>query len=907
MKHIRLATQPVRRTAVRLLLSVLIPCTLCLTSCTDSDEGLARSSRFSFTATVSDTTGLSTRSDRGNGLQQDTVASVEGYSEPLYLHTLHEDGIDREGTDSLSDGSAEGKRTRAAVATKMYSSFAVSAYSYKTWSESLKPNWFHGVTATESNGGYSLPSVYYWPGSEYKMKFFAYAPTGNNAYTLSASTKAGSPTLTVSVPADVSKQQDLLAAKSGELDGDYRSDVSLSFKHILTAVKFVCGEDMKAGTVNSVTLKGVYGNGTYNMGTDSWTTSGSATSFTQTLSKATNGTSGEAITTDVQTFMMIPQTLPADAKIEVKFTDSSNTQHTLTASVGGTTWTKGTTVTYKLSTSSINWTYTLTVTGPSSNLTYNGGTTSYSIESYKTNGSTTETVPWTAQFSTDGGSTWTATKPGWLTVFTSSGDGSTYNQTFNATVAAQTGSSHTLALQNADSKGTESSPYNLSNQTNGGTTVQNTANCYVVSAPGYYSFPLVYGNAIKNSTTNSSAYISNKSGDNFLTKFINHLGNEISDPYISNNSNCTPNSAELVWQDAKDLVQDIKYNNTGSNGGNISFYVDKSTIRQGNAVIAVKDASGNVLWSWHIWVTDEDLSKTIAVTNYQSETNYFMPVNLGWCDYEYATYTQRSCKVKITAGNQSKEITVTQNGGTVETLANCPYYQWGRKDPFLPADLYFKNSSLNANYKIWYDKDGKASKSTTTLSYADYGTGTSAIKGYILNPNTLHSGGKDDNSKNTYGDNTYYNLWSIDNEADALAKYDKTVVKTIYDPCPVGFSVPPGRAFTGFTTTGSGVSSNAAGINGTWSSSASRYGCDFKTSSAGSNTIFFAFVGWRQGNTGFWYGSNHDTYYWTAPVTSNAKVGGSMRFKVENDEITYLWFSGANKNHALPIRPTKEQ
>ncbi len=900
MKHIRLAMQPDRRTAVRLLLSVLIPCTLCLTSCTDSDEGLARSSRFSFTATVSDTTGLSTRSDRGNGLPQDTVAVVEGYSEPLYLHTLHEGGIAWEGSDSLSDGSAEGKRTRAAVATSMYSSFAVSAYSYKEWSESLKPNWFHGVTATESTGGYSLPSVYYWPGSAYKMKFFAYAPTGNDAYVLSASTKTGSPTITVNVPTDVSKQQDLLAAKSDELDGDYRSDVSLSFKHILTAVKFVCGDNMKAGTVNSVTLKNVYGQGTYNMGTDSWTTSGSATSFTQTLSKATNGTSGEAITTDAQTFMMIPQTLPADAQIEVKFTDSSNTQHTLTASISGTEWTKGTTVTFKLSTSSlsINWEYVLYVNAPGP-FTYKGGSNPFYVRSYRTkkdDGTQPDKASWTAEFSTDGGTTWSPTKPDWLTGFVTS-ENDCYDEV-TVTVAAQTGvkigAEHTENLQKATVKGSSSTPYNLSNST-GASGVQNTANCYVVSAPGYYSFPLVYGNAIKDSQTNSSAYTSTKTETTTLQKFVNHLGNAITNPYISENSNCTPNSAELVWQDAKDLVKNIKYN-SGTNGGNVSFYVDKSTIRQGNAVIAVKDASSNVLWSWHIWVTDEDLTKTIAVTNHDSELNYFMPVNLGWCDFEGTIYEERSCMVRITAGSESKEITITQSAGTDATWANSPFYQWGRKDPFLPALCYMDQKELTANNKTWYDKSGTSS---TSLTKSNLGTGTDAIKNYILNPGTY--------TLNNGGDNTYYNLWSADNTTYLLASHDTKVVKTVYDPCPVGFTVPPGRAFTGFTKDGWTISASGDAIYGTWSSSANHYGTDFGTSgtSTSSSTIFLGYLGYRNYD-GTWY--SNDGRYWTAVPTvtydpSAIQQGGYLRFSA----YSIVTATGCQRGYGLSIRPTKEQ
>ena len=49
-------------------------------------------------------------------------------------------------------------------------------------------------------------------------------------------------------------------------------------------------------------------------------------------------------------------------------------------------------------------------------------------------------------------------------------------------------------------------------------------------------------------------------------------------------------------------------------------------------------------------------------------------------------------------------------------------------------------------------------------------------------------------------DDRYYNLWSTDN--DRLDANDEVVIKTVYDPSPVGYSLPASNAFTGFTTTG---------------------------------------------------------------------------------------------------------
>ena len=411
-------------------------------------------------------------------------------------------------------------------------------------------------------------------------------------------------------------------------------------------------------------------------------------------------------------------------------------------------------------------------------------------------------------------------------------------------------------MQNATAKGTADTPYNLSNQTDGGPTDENTANCYVVSAPGYYSFPLVYGNALKNRSTNESAYKTGNTGSNILSNFINHTGAGISDPYIANNNGCTPAKAELVWQDVMDLVTDIKYN-AGSNGGNISFKVDRFSIQQGNAVIAIKDASNNVLWSWHIWVTDENIDNVIEVTNYQNVKYNIMPVNLGWCDDDVTTYAERSCKVRFTAGDASKEVTIRQVSASITIRGNHPYYQWGRKDPLRPS-----NGLANTN-KTWYDKNGTSSQSNPATE--NFSAGVTCIMNYILKPDVMQN--------QVSGDNAYANLWSVDNTV--YTANDNPVVKTVYDPSPVGFKLPPGNVFTGFTTTG-GSTSTSSEINGTWSSSSLK-GWNFYTDSSKSKTIFFPASGYRYRSNGMVSNVSSDGFYWSA-VPSGPTKGHYLYF-----------------------------
>lgn len=818
------------------LLSVVL-----LASCRDEIETGAYTGPYIRFSVSEGSEWHSTRAAGGpaeKAVPRDSVQPLHGGdgNTPLYLHTLYTDSIASPSSDVCPD-TAVLTRATPVKDDNMYGSFGVSAYSYTgSWSESRTPDYFYNATASKSGSGdYALASTYYWPGASYKMKFFAYAPKDNGQYVLSGSTHPGSPTIGVTIPSDVNDQEDLLVAQTDELDGNTNAAVPLTFRHALTAIRFVCGNDMQDGTVKSVSLKNVYSKGTYNMGTQTWSDVDTPADFSQTLDKSTTGTPNEALTTDAQTFMMIPQTLPDGAQIEVVFTDYAGTDHTLTADIKGTEWPIGKTVTYKISSSSINWTYELSVNMPG-DFTYSGGTQQYSVTSYKHNSrGDKQPAQWKAQFSEYGGP-WTDTSPTWLTGFTASGAGGEIPQSYTATVSAQIGtdnSPHTTALQSAIEKGTETAPYNLANQT-GSSTVQNTANCYVVSAPGYYCFPLVYGNAIKNGTTNTSAYTSNKTGSNILKTFINHTGNPITSPYIKENSGCVPAKAELLWQDAPGLISNVQYNNSQMqlfvNPENyISFQVNALTIRQGNAVIAIKDAGDNVLWSWHIWVTDENIGQTIEVTNHQSQKYKFMPVNLGWCDGSTTNYAERSCKVKFTAGGESQTITIRQASKSIVVGGNHPYYQWGRKDPLRPSN------GLRDINKTWYDKDGNAhteSPQTENLS-----TGIACIKNYILKPDVMHS--------QYSGDNTYANLWSADN--NVYTANDNSVVKTVYDPSPVGFKLPPSNVFTGFTTTG-GNTNNPSEINGTWDDSSK--GWNFYTDPSKSKPNFFPASGYRRYSNG---------------------------------------------------------
>ena len=798
--------------------------------------------------------------------------------EGLYLHAMIADGIEVTG----ANGQIDEPQTRGSLveADNFYDSFGVLASVYTgTWSEdSCLPDYMYDVEVTEAS---SWTTSYYWPGASYKMKFFAYAPKDNGQYVLSGSTHPGSPTISVTIPSDVTDQKDLLVAQTAELAGNTNTAVALTFNHALTAVRFVCGDDMQGGTVKSVSLKNVYSKGTFNYETRSWSDVDTPASFLQTLDKSTTGTPEEVLTTDAQTFMMIPQTLPDGAQIEVVFTDYAGTDHTLTADIKGTVWPIGKTVTYKISSSSINWSYTLTVTGLN-DFTYTGGTQQYSVTSYRKNGKgVKEPVEWKTQFSENDGVSWTDIKPAWLTGFTASGAGGETPQSYNVSVSTQTGNDvafSTGILKDSPVKGSEINPFNLANQSDGGQINENTANCYVVSAPGYYSFPMVYGNAIRKSKPNPDAYTYFPRANNILSPFINHLGQGITDPYIIFN-HVIPDHAELLWEDALDLVTDIQYN-PGDNGGNISFKVDKTTIRQGNAVICIKDEQDQILWSWHIWVTDMNIGTTIPLKN-SSMINECMKYPLGYCEANSITYPSRSCRVRFVAGDKKEEMIVNQNEKVVSYNDNIVFYQWGRKDPFIPSDG-------SANNKIWYDQNNNPNISSPVVRY--YESKETWYMDCISYPNVMYTL----KNKELYRKNLWNNMYQKD-----LVYY--SVLKTIYDPCPVGFTIPGSSVFQSLTKTGNAEYADTDNINGIWDGNLNAWKMNLNEDAI--NFLYLYTFGYRKNIDGNFSDVGKLGFYWLSDPSIMPLYQG-YRLDFKSDHLSPM--GRGEMDHSFGVIPIKE-
>ena len=808
-------------------------------------------------------------------------------------------------------------RTRANIETTIGGDFSstgirgVAATSILT-----TPEWFKAAK-TKSNGELYTPIR--WSFAQPWARFFAVYPSKDSYSKLTINDMTSTdnaPSVDFTVEPNVRDQKDFMTACTGEVhyatQGEHPT-TNLDFRHALTAIRFAVGQNLSWNkTIDKVEIRNAIMKSKYKLSNAfngagaTWDNTG-ATRGTATLSGLSVNTSSNPNVTimgntgDNFTFYMIPQVLTGNSVTAyVHFTDNTE----ITATLKGE-WKAGTTRTLKLSETNSTWNYVLTPTDPSRAANYDETQSqAYGITSYRqAPDGTQQAVAWkVVGYDADGDGTFSmAEKPTWLTSLSKTeGDGGTAADQGTATLTKNVTdflAKRNKALKEATALGSASVPYDLSlHNVQGATIARSTANSYVISAPGHYRIPLVYGNAIENGSNNPSSYISSAPAtmvngkDVILHNFKDHAGANITDPWIektNGGANAGVDGAEVVWADAADLVHSPSITHVGGEGF-LDFEVTAADIQSGNAVVAVTKGSGaskTVLWSWHLWFAPKDALDKIKVTNHQNVNYYFTKEALGWKPTQWSgsTYDKaRTVKVKVeqTIANggvkQETVINITQNPGGVKKGATT-LYQFGRKDAFPGV--------------------AKADLASNSHFTEDAGDNMSITNG-ILNPDKFYISGS--NWWNNYG---YYNLWSADNTVTGNWNVgnDNPVVKTVYDPCPVGFKMPANNAFTGFTA--NGLNNGTINVDGTTDRQTyqNNFGYNFWTSSSKTATIYFPASGCRSGDDGSLSLVGNTCYYRSA-VPYSTQFGCNLTF--DSDNVYPLSF--VRRSFGFAARPVSE-
>lgn len=207
-------------------------------------------------------------------------------------------------------------------------------------------------------------------------------------------------------------------------------------------------------------------------------------------------------------------------------------------------------------------------------------------------------------------------------------------------------------------------------------------------------------------------------------------------------------SARIVWQSSRDLISNVQLQHEY-----VRFVVNRA--EEGNAVLAVTDASGKILWSWHVWITEDPTKNPLTVTT--------VPAGVGMEASTIKMMDRNLGALRSDAGSNDTEL--FSSFGL--------YYQWGRKDP-LPGPIE-KNTFTSLITPVY---DG-FSEETKNIYANSFGSG---IESSIQNPmNYMYC-----------DDSPYYQYNWMQRPIDFLWGLNTggKIQKSIYDPCPFGYRVP---------------------------------------------------------------------------------------------------------------------
>ena len=319
---------------------------------------------------------------------------------------------------------------------------------------------------------------------------------------------------------------------------------------------------------------------------------------------------------------------------------------------------------------------------------------------------------------------------------------------------------------------------------------------------------------------------------------------------------------ELIWQSVSGLLPYIDFAD-----GVGSFYVealsmdedaDKEYFEPGNALIGAYDAEDNLIWTWHVWVTQSDPTQDT--------------ITLGG-----TTMMNRNLGANCNSEGENDTKLIGQSYGM--------YYQWGRRTPIVgPASWNF---SLNFDMTLW-DANGV----DMTVKYTESTAKTGNVAWAVSNPRVIITGHKDNAYDWLY--EGHEELWSA-------------TAKSEHDPCPAGWRLPDSSVFEGLT-----INSVDDAMN--WEQAQTMYGWHLVNTSG--DSFFFSAAGRRNYLDGRLDIVNDDDicpvpwsgYYWTATTTEDG-MARAMFFDLNSATRTWNGFDANRAMHranAMPVRCVRE-
>ena len=338
----------------------------------------------------------------------------------------------------------------------------------------------------------------------------------------------------------------------------------------------------------------------------------------------------------------------------------------------------------------------------------------------------------------------------------------------------------------------------------------------------------------------------------------------------------TPANVRLLWQTGSKLADYCEYK---KEDGTFSFFVGSVevkdekgntvgvTVPQGNALVAAYDANDNIIWSWHLWLTEKSAESDVITTS----AGIFMDRNLG--AYSNSNGSNDTDKIFKSYGL---------------------FYQWGRKDPFVgPRDYNF---SANSDHLLYTAGGGYTNhKYLGADSEVEFNYAVGTLEFAVANPLTFVLGSENNEYDWIYSSHNN-TLWNSDS-------------KSIYDPCPRGWRVPKAGTYLSFDIAEAEDLAALEDVRGA-------YGWNLVDKNTGVS-VFMPGVGRRSYQTGVLTNMNNYGYdnvpmpwigcYWTAGVNGNQAE--SMFFDLNTTRAVNNRYDGAHKMYranAMQVRCVRE-
>jgi hypothetical protein len=276
-------------------------------------------------------------------------------------------------------------------------------------------------------------------------------------------------------------------------------------------------------------------------------------------------------------------------------------------------------------------------------------------------------------------------------------------------------------------------------------------------------------------------------------------------------------------------------------GSNIYFRVKPNA--KGNVIVAATNDSGEIVWTWHLWLlTEPEIFHTTHIVRESA--------------WEFA-----GCNLGATS-NEAKNVN-----------SYGFYYQWGRKDPF-PGAGTIGSTAAKSEETIFVDHTQKyvinPKFEVTFTSVRNSTLGSDDLAFITINPTTFVHYHTEKVAGDTAGAGTYtwaYNLTL----AEVKALWSSSGTKTVYDPCPGGYRISTSNnGWANKTNSYNDYTKDAADVNGYTFSA---------TDSAASGSSYYPATGYRNGgrltNAGF------SGYYWAANYNNSKNINMPYTFGIE--------------------------